>query len=201
MLLTENQLRNLIKHSLIKKMINENEGKEKKGFVKNMLDILEKCKGKLDDNMWTDKSIDTQSRMLMTLAFHPQDDNVSKLLEKQTGIEKLKKLFYNSPLEILLTNLMSNKEILNPLNKVNPVAQKKDTRKPLIDLINDKSRHNEIVTRLVKTVAYRQKKNPVGQYRWQDYTSDEAIEKINDAFKGVNLTAPSSDTPKPQTSK
>lgn len=187
MLLTENQLRNLIKNSLIKKMINENEeNSNKQEFVKNVLNILNMCKNKIKDIMWTDEKIEEQKDALI-VHFNYHNDTAAELYKKQVTIERLKKKFYNSPLEILLTNLMNNKEILNPLNKVNPVDQSKDTRAPLINLINDESKHKEIVDRLIKTIAYRRKKNPAGKYRSVDYTSADAAKNLKDAFKDVGM--------------
>ena len=183
MLITENKLRQIIKNSLIKKVIKENDEKtEQKNFIKNILRILNMCKGKTDDIMWTEQKIEDQKNYLIMKFDYKNDTQDNFLKNQQQAIKNIDKKYYNSPLEILFTNLFRNYKFIEDSGKISKINQKKDKRPILISLINDESKHKEIVNRLIKTVAYRQRTNPAGRYREEDYTSPEAKNNMDKAW-------------------
>ncbi len=190
MIITESQIRKIIKSTLLNNFLKEskeNKSLQQKEFSQNILKILDLCKNKIKQyKMWSDDSIEQQKDLFVAGLFNAFNDTAQDSLKRQGQMEKLKKNFPNSPLEILLNNLITNKNFFKPVNK-------KDKRPALIELINNEKNHAAIVSRLISTLKYRQKNNPlikdnpIDKYKNTpgDYTTPEAERRMNTAFDDI----------------
>jgi heme oxygenase len=156
---TNSPIFNEIKKIFVKNKKGETTETEGTGIVENIIKVLDLCKNKLKNITWNNEMIELQkTHMLRLIDNDSMIDSTENFLKKQNLISNLIKSFYGSPLEILLQNLTTNKKIFNDeTGEIIPTSQQPTTKTPLINLINDTSKHEEIVSRLISTVKYRQK--------------------------------------------
>jgi hypothetical protein len=149
---------------LKQKYKNLNKDKSPKKFTENLMGILDLCKNKINHIMWKNDKVEQQKATILDLFDYTNDDTAANFLKNQRSIEKIINDFPNSPLEILLQNAFTNQIILSKNSDLrgkdefqinDPKKVVKNKQRQLIDLINDKSKHKEIVNRLIKTVKYR----------------------------------------------